>query len=137
MMDVKFVFEQLPDLAIRIAKMATENVASTAKRIRQKAIDSMPFAKGPSKPGDPPHAHRGRLRRSILFAVDGDTAYVGPSYSAMQSGGLPPWVGSMHERGGTFTGRKGRTATYPARPFMGPALEADEGEFVGRFVGSL
>jgi hypothetical protein len=120
-------------------KGAFKNLTNAAASIRKSAIASMPYAKGPSEPGNPPHAHKGRLRKSILFDVDSSkgTAVVGPSYDAMQSGGLPPWVGSMHERGGTFTGKKGKTKKYPKRPFMQPALERAKPRLAAFWANSI
>ena len=118
-------------------KGAFKSLGNAVASIRKSAMASMTYQKGPSQPGRPPHAHKGRLRKSVLFDVDESrgTAVVGPSYDAMQSGGLPPWMASIHERGGTFGGdnakrkksKKSMAASkpkkYPARPFMAPAFE--------------
>lgn len=91
--------------------------------IRRAAIASMVFAAGPSRPGTPPHAHKGKLRRSIQYAVEPEGVTVGPAYSRVTAGGRPPWLASMHERGGLFKGAKpGTTKRVPARPFMSPAI---------------
>lgn len=41
-----------------------------AASVRREAIDSMHFAPGPAPRGEPPHAHRGRLRKATVFRVD-------------------------------------------------------------------
>ena len=104
-------------------KGAFRSLSHAAASIRKAAVESMVFAPKASKPGTPPHAHKGKLRRSIRYSVDEKDVTVGPAYSAIRSGGRPPWLGSMHERGGTFKGKKKGTKRFvPARPFMAPAL---------------
>jgi phage gpG-like protein len=65
----------------------------------------------PSPPGHPPRS-AGRLRKSIFYAVQPHSVIIGPSADIIGE------VGAVHEYGGKFRG-----ATYPARPYMGPALE--------------
>ena len=140
-------YEPSRSLPQKLASVAKAIVVATAKAVRRRIVDSMEFARGPSTPGTPPHAHRGRLRRAIRYAIGEDnprqfgsgvesggelSAVIGASYSEMESGGLAPWKARMHDKGGTYQGR-----TYPARPFSGPGLEAETPEFVGRFVGSI
>ncbi len=122
-------------------KAAFKNLRHAGFSIRKDVVGSFIRAKGPSKPGTPPHRHRGRLARSIWFDADKTEMVVGPAYSRLNSGGLPPWVGRMHEFGGTFGGGKWRTAAktktgkvrkaavYPARPYMAPALERAKARF--------
>lgn len=123
-----------------IKKGAFKSIKHAAGSIRKGAKDSMVKAKGASAPGTPPNRHRSRLYGSILFDADERKleAVIGPSYDKMSSRGYPPWMASMHERGGVFGGdltsegksahkkkrkQDRRTRTYPARPFMAPALE--------------
>lgn len=134
-----------------VNKGAYKSLKHGLASIRLHAIASMVPAAGPSAPGTPPHAHRGGLQRSILYAVEkGATeGFVGPSYSRVKVGGRPPWMGSMHERGGVFGGGKWRkakktkrgrarkAAVYPARPYMGPAMDANLHRFVLGFKGSM
>lgn len=129
--------------------------------IRKSAIESMVFQEGPSAPGTPPHAHTGRLRRSILVAQDDrGEVVVGPSYSRVKAGGRPPWLAQMLEYGGTFQRRKKRkgrgrptkreaaikaagygpalfAVTYPARPFMQPALQRNLARFHREWKGAI
>jgi len=121
-----------------VKKGAFRSLHHAAASIRRAAIESMVFAAKASKPGTPPHAHKGKLRRSIRYSVDETTVTVGPSYSAIRSGGRPPWLGSMHERGGTFRGKKKGTKRYvPARPFMAPALAAASKRFKASWKSSI
>jgi len=135
-------------------KGAYKTLRHAAFSIRKSAIESMVFAKGPSKAGTPPHAHKGRLRRSILVAQDDKgEVVVGPSYSRVKVGGRPPWLAQMLEHGGTFTRRKKRqnrgrpkkgeapqpmqTVTFPARPFMQPALQRNLARFHREWKGAI
>ncbi len=122
--------------------------------IRKSAIESMVFAKGPSKPGTPPHAHTGRMRRSILVAQDdNDEVFVGASGNRVKAGRRPEWLARMLEHGGTFPIRKKRkirgrpkkddapqatrTITFPPRPFMQPALKRNLARFHHEWKGAI
>lgn len=114
------------------------NLRHAGASIRKSAIESMVFARGASQPGSPPHAHKGKLRRSIQFAVEEETVTVGPAYSRITQGGRPPWLASMHERGGVFRGtKKGATRKVPARPFMSPAIEQARKRFRATWKSSI
>jgi phage gpG-like protein len=65
----------------------------------------------PSPPGRPPRS-AGRLRKSILYDVQADRVIIGPTANVIGE------VGAVHEFGEQFRGAK-----YPARSYMGPALE--------------
>ena len=121
-----------------VKKGAFKSLHHAAASIRRAAIESMVFAAKASKPGTPPHAHKGKLRRSIRYSGDETNVTVGPAYSAIRSGGRPPWLGSMHERGGMFRGKKKGTKRYvPARPFMAPALAAASKRFKASWKSSI
>jgi len=135
-------------------KGAYKSVRHAAFSIRKTAIESMVFATGPSKPGRPPHAHTGRLRRSIMVAAEQkDDVVIGPSYSRVKVGGRPPWLAQMLEHGGTVQRRKKRksrgrprkddppqqtfSVTYPARPFMHQALQRNLARFHREWKGAI
>ena len=114
--------------------------------IRKSAVDSMVKVKGPSRPGRPPHRHRGRLAYSVWVDHEkgADEGVVGPAYSRAQKKGLPPWIGRMHEKGGVFGGKKKtksgkirKPAVYPARPYMKPAFDRNIHRFHKDWRGSL
>ena len=67
-----------------------------------------------SAPGTPPHWHRSLafIRQGIMFAASKENVSIGPTASKFGESMSP------HEHGGMYRG-----ANYPARPFMGPALE--------------
>lgn len=92
--------------------------------VRRRAQTSMRYRKKASKPGTPPSAHKNSgalLRKLIYFGYDPqtDSVVVGP---VQARGGQAP---RLNEFGGTLKA-KGKTFTYPPRPFMAPALKAEE-----------
>jgi hypothetical protein len=118
-------------------KAAFRNVRHALASIRRDAQASMKEAPGPSKPGTPPHVHKGNLRRSIRFAVTDEKAgegIVGPSEQVV---GIRGYVlefagtrltSAARGAGGKFKKGAQRRAKAPsgakwARPFMAPALE--------------
>jgi hypothetical protein len=118
------------DVIAAALRASRDAVRHGAAKVRQIARASISPASGPSAPGHPPHTRRGQLPRSILFAADmtGEeaVAFVGPSAALMGP------AARAHEFGGQFRGEH-----YPARPFMGPALDRSLDTFAGDFSGSL
>lgn len=91
-------------------------VAQNSLKRRKRPADGESI---PSAPGKPPHTWGGggmNLRRSILFDASPVGVVIGPIAAGQGQ------FGAKHEYGGTFR-IDGQTAHYPARPFMGPALE--------------
>ena len=107
-------------------RAARRTFARAAYRIMRDAKASIERSAEPSLPGDPPHTRRGQLRRAIRYDATKDGAVIGPLASMM--GG----AGAAHEFGGAF-----RREQFPARPFMGPALERELDNFAGEFAGSI
>lgn len=91
--------------------------------VQKRARTSMRRRKQVSRPGEPPSAHEGSLKR-IFFAYDPATlsTVVGPV--AFGRGDVP----RLQEKGGRAT-RKGKPATYRPHPFMGPAGDAEAPKF--------
>ena len=106
--DAKTVQRKANDGSIRALGHAAAAIRLTARR----SIRRSPTY---SDPGTPPHTRRGLLREGILYAVEKDAAraVIGPTFEMVGTSG------SAHEFGGRYRGDN-----YPARPFMGPALEA-------------
>jgi phage gpG-like protein len=107
-------------------RAARRAFAKAAFRIGGVAIRSIKSSKLPSQPGDPPHTRKRKLPRAISYFADALGAVVGPIASRAGD------AGAAHEFGGEFRGQ-----TYPARPFMGPALESQLDSFAGEFAGSI
>ena len=124
-----------------VKKTAFRSLKHAAFSVRKDAVASMIRARGPSRPGEPPHRHRGRLAGAIRVEGEKDDWVVGASYGRMESKDYPPWMARMHEFGGTFgvnrqgktsltkSGKRRKPAVYPARPFMAPALERAKERF--------
>ena len=121
------------------------NLRHAAGSIRKDAIASIKIAVGASKPGTPPHSHRGLakrkkagkgrrvnrnalLKRSIAYEVNSTmtSAVIGPIASDIGD------IGWLHEFGGSFKG-----GDYPERPYMEPALRRVQPRFADSFKGSI
>jgi hypothetical protein len=112
--------------------------------LRKAAQRSMRYRKGPSKPGEPPSAHRTKRMAALKKLV-----VVGPVGFKSRGGPVP----ALHELGGTRQaapgdamvvkgGRAGPrlirlkgAVRYPARPTMGPALKKTAKKFPEMFRG--
>ena len=84
--------------------------------------------RGTSRPGQPPFAHEGSLRRMVLFGYDPRTESVVVGPVGFRQGNAP----SVLEFGGraTVVRRRGgkrtkQTVRIAARPYMRPALEKE------------
>ena len=112
------VFESVNAAAMEVGKTARASVRTKVKKNRKA-----------SRPGQPPRTKGGLrgLRRAIRTGyVDKETRVVGPAYSIFGN------AGHVLE----FGGKRGNTVMQ-ARPFMGPALEANLDRFANKFVGSF
>jgi hypothetical protein len=133
------------DLSFRAAKAnffdraAVMNAVDAGRRrvlskfgafVRQRARTSIRKRKGISAVGAPPYSHVDILRKGILFAYDATrgSVVIGP---ARLGGTVDPDALPALEYGGpsttTVRGGKGRKRiSVRARPFMGPAFEAEK-----------
>jgi hypothetical protein len=100
--------------------------------VMRRAKSSIRKRKKVSKPGSPPSSRVGFLRKFIFFGYDRgrESVVIGP---ARLNGVVDPDALSALEHGGTATkeDRRGggrRRIRVRARPFMGPALEAEKPE---------
>lgn len=102
--------------------------AAAAIRATAKRLITVVSKGTPSKPGEPIHSKTRRAKKSVLYAVDRgqqeavigfNAAYMGRSMEA-------------HEHGGSYMG-----AQYPARPTMGPALDANLIRFASGWRDSI
>lgn len=97
--------------------------------IRKAAQASMVPGNGKaSRPGNPPHMQSGRLKKSILFAVEDGRVIIGPAKRTrafygdiLEKGGRYPVAVKRRGRK-TGVSRKGQVIFFPARPYMQPAL---------------
>lgn len=126
-----------------VDKTTVRALSKTIFAITDHAVKSIVPGAGPSAPGTPPHTHttkvikkgknkgkrsKGNLQRATVYHLDKakQEAVSGPRFSVVGESG------KAHEFGGDYKGE-----TYPARPFMGPALEAKLNLFGQQFSGSL
>jgi len=93
-----------------------------------------PFPSAPPSPKNTPPRARLGLVKLIAFAYEPNrrSVVVGP----IKLRKTPGDTLEMLEYGGTTT-RHGRTARYPARPFMEPARQAEEANVIARWRNSL
>lgn len=105
-------------------KPAPKEQRTRAKKRGGKIVRRATHAASP--PGQPPFTKRGQLKRSITFSADKESAVIGPRHSVMDIGA------AAHEHGGTRGG-----ATFPARPFMYPALERNLSRFAESWRHSI
>jgi hypothetical protein len=106
---------------------AITTIRHAAGSIRKAARALLVSGKGPSRPGQPPHQHKGApQRRAIWFDMDATSAVIGPRASIADQSLSP------HEFGGHYKGQN-----YPERPTMLPALQEVAPRFAGKFAGSI
>ena len=96
--------------------------------VRRTAKSSIRKRKRISRPGKPPSSHTGLLRRFIFFGYDPAkrSVVIGPVRLTHGDRGEAP---ALLEYGGTTTLKrrgKRKRARFRARPYMGPAMEAEE-----------
>lgn len=138
MIDAVLRFIDKTNRVAKAARQATYRaVDKAAFAIRKTAVASIQSTSGPSRPGTPPHTHTqrktkkgkvipGRLPKAIQYSSRRGVAVIGPSYRVIGESMQP------HEFGGEYKG-----TDFPERPFMGPALEDNEGAFGASFEGTI
>ena len=147
-------FVDRADVQAALEKSGMRLLGRLGAFIRRRAQTSMRKRKKPSPPGKPPSVHSGQLRRFIFFGAEVaggvPTLVVGPTLFGRRQSPVTP---ELHEAGGTrhlpartatfkqTPGRDGRGrykaagvrtvrlpaegVSYPARPTMGPARDAE------------
>ncbi len=121
------------------ADRATRKVLSKfGAFVRTTARHSIRKRKAISVPGQPPSSHVGLLRNMIYFGYDPSrrSVVIGPT-PLHGTAEAPPLL----EYGGRarIKGRRGKSvsANYRARPFMGPAFEAEKPKLPALWAGSV
>ena len=127
-MRIKSLFFDRPAVVRSVDAARRRSLSRAGAFIRTRARTSMRKRKGTSRPGQPPYAHEGSLRRLVLFGYDrgSDSVVVGPvgfrrstAPNVLEFGGRTTIV--RRRRGK----RESRAVTIKARPYMGPALEKE------------
>lgn len=135
--DIRIIAKGFFDAEKIVKSLSKEKRAAFSKAgafVRQRAKTSIRKRKAASPPGQPPASHAGHLRNLIYFAWDDATesVVVGPlAFEAKRVG--PSVVPALLEEGGVSpTG-----AFYLARPYMLPALRAEQQKFPDLFRGIM
>jgi len=91
--------------------------------VRKTSRQSIRKRKGTSRPGNPPFSHVGTLKRHIYFCYDPNrrSVVIGPVIFPGKSGKALPAL----EYGGRSDSSSGEIVKIKARPFMGPAFQAN------------
>ena len=133
-LEIKELFFDRKHVEHAIGRARVRALSKMGAFVRQRAQTSMRRVRGPSRPGEPPHAHQGDLRRYILFGYDPqtDTVVVGPLGFRRSEA---PHV--LEFGGRTPSRRLKRDAVIRPRPYMGPALEQERENFVGLWRNSV
>jgi hypothetical protein len=112
-------------VSARVDRARVRNLSRLGAFIRRRAQTSMRRRKGISKAGEPPSAHVGLVRDLTYFVYDtaSESVVIGPVKLNKPGAAL-----DVLEHGGdVLTTIKGKAVSqhYEARPFMGPALDAE------------
>lgn len=120
--------DETANVAKAVDKASYKSFGHAGASIRKEAIASIEKATEPSPAGSPPTTRRGLLRRAIRYAVEpgNESVVIGPRFSVIGTAGEP------HEHGDQYKG-----GDYPARPFMGPALEKNLGRLAASWEGAV
>lgn len=139
-------FEQVEKAAVRATNTALRRSGAYVRSVAVRSIKKGKLVNGkmiPSKPGNPPFYWDQpglTFNKSILFAHDAanQTMVVGPI------AGRHGKLGALHEFGGSQkikvmdNGKeKSVMATYPARPFMQPALDKSQDKIAEFWENSI
>lgn len=122
---------------------ATRSALSKAGAfVRRTARSSMKSRQGKkagsySAPGTPPNVHAGQLKDLLFFGFDpgNRSVVIGPvPFGKGEAPNLEEFGGSVPRRG-----RRGvvKVAKYPARPFMGPALQKEIPQMPARWANAV
>jgi phage gpG-like protein len=145
----KFFFDR-KSVQDQVGKKNAKALAKAGAFVRRRARSSLRRRKRVSSPGSAPSVHsqdKVATLRNILFAYDrqAQSVVIGPVRLNGSQGSVP----ALHEFGGRAIIRRNRNrrerarqqpavrmASYPARPFMGPALKAEAPKFPSLWVGN-
>lgn len=130
----KFFFDRQKVLNAE-ERMARKALSKVGAFIRRRARSSIRKRKGISPPGSPPYSHTDRLRSAILFAYDPRrrSVVIGPVRAGKSGRGAAVLEGGGSQEVPGL--RQGRRLNYRARPFMGPAMEAEKPKMAEQFRG--
>ena len=145
----QFFFDRQVVIAA-VGRVNAQKLSRAGSFVRRSARSSLRRRKRASAPGEPPSVHsqdRVATLKNIWFVFDAQSrsVVVGPLKlgGSTLAGSNRPTVPALHELGGVaVVGKRGRRsrakrATYPPRPFMGPAMEREMPKFAGLWANSV
>ena len=111
----------------KMAQASFQSLGHAGAAIRLTARRSIRRSMRYAPPGSPPHTRHGQLRRSIVYAREGnDRVLIGPGFAHVGPSAM------AHEFGGRFRG-----GNYKRRAFMGPALNKNLPRLPRFWAGSI
>lgn len=135
-MKIKDMFFDRAAVIDRVGVARVKVLSKIGAFVRRRARSSMRRRKKASAPGKPPSVHAGQLKDMLYFGYDPGTESVVVGPVRFAKGEAP----ALNEYGGQAQRRRFgvvRTVTYPARPFMGPALKAEEPRLASMWQDSI
>ncbi len=144
-MRVKALFFNRPKVRRAVDRARRRALSRAGAFIRQRARTSMRRRRGSSRPGEPPHAHEGSLRRLLFFAYDpsAESVVVGPvgfrrsdAPTTLEFGGAAT-VTRRRSRRDDKRVVESRRVRIEARPYMGPALRKELPTLPKAWAGSV
>lgn len=132
-MRIKAMFFDRPQVQKAVSHANRRALSRAGAFVRTRARTSMRKRRGTSRPGQPPYAHEGSLRRMILFGYEPsrETVVVGPvgfrssdAPNVLEFGGRTTVV--RRRRSSRMGQRVIKTRVrIAARPYMAPALDKE------------
>jgi len=137
-MDIKAMFFDRKAVMSAVDRGARKVLSRFGAFVRTGAKSSIRKRKATSQPGQPPSSHVGTLKRLIYFGYDPGrkSVVIGPVQFDGRAEGAEALEYGGRARIRTRKGKK-VTATYRARPFMGPAFEAEKPKLPAMWAGSI
>lgn len=139
-MRIRRLFFDRPKIRRAVDKAKRAALTKAGAFIRRTAKESIKMRKKPAPPGQPPHSHKGLLKRFIFFGYDrgSDSVVIGPV------GFRRSTAPNVLEFGGTTKTRRRRRGKIvrkrvmiESRPYMGPALEKKRPELPKLWANSI
>ncbi|MCC5786883.1 MAG: hypothetical protein JJU33_09300 [Phycisphaerales bacterium] len=132
-LQIKAMFFDRPRVQRAVSHANRRALSRAGAFVRTRARTSMRKRRGTSRPGQPPHAHEGSLRRMILFGYEPtrESVVVGPvgfrsstAPNVLEFGGRTTVVRRRRSARRGQRVIKTRVRIAP-RPYMAPALEKE------------
>jgi hypothetical protein len=128
--ETKFDRERLAILRKRIDQGLFRSIGHAAAAIRSTARKLIVRSREPSLEGEPVHTKWGKAKRADVMLFDVDVSR-GDAVVGFLGSRMGEAMGA-HEHGGDYLG-----TDYPARPTMGPALDANLVRFADEYEASI